>query len=77
MIFGSRSVGIHLLRGALGGAALWLSLRTVDTNLVPSLLLMPVALWMFKGCPVCWTVGMFESAAAWVHRRNEQAAPEP
>jgi len=77
VIFGSRSLGVHLLRGASGAAALWLSLRTIDTDWLPSLLLMPVALWMFKGCPMCWTVGLFESVAAWVHRRNEQAAPDP
>ena len=77
MIFGNRSVRMHLLRGALGGVALWLSLHTVATTWVPSLLLMPLALWMFKGCPICWTTGLFESAAAWRHRRNEQAALDP
>ncbi|MEO6278811.1 hypothetical protein [Roseateles sp.] len=73
MIFGNRSLGVHLLRGTLGAAALWWSLSTIDSSWVPSLFLMPMALWMFKGCPMCWTVGLFESAAHWIHRRNEQA----
>ena len=33
--------------------------------------LMPLALWMFKGCPVCWTVGLFETAAHAILRRAE------
>jgi hypothetical protein len=76
MVFGSRSLGRHLLRGAAGATALWLSLVTVESNWLPSLLLMPIALWMFKGCPVCWTVGLFESAAQLIHRVDERAPPD-
>jgi hypothetical protein len=29
-----------------------------------SLLLLPVALWALKGCPVCWTIGLIETLTA-------------
>ncbi len=76
MIFGNRSLGMHLLRGIAAAAALWGSLSTVDHSWLPSLILMPIALWMFKGCPMCWTVGVFESVAQLIHRRNEQASTD-
>lgn len=77
MIFGNRSLAMHLLRGAAGGSALWVSLSTVDKTWLPSLLLMPMALWMFKGCPMCWTVGLFESLAQLIHRKYERASGDP
>jgi len=76
MVFGSRSLWIHLLRGAAGATALWLSLITIDSDWLPSLLLMPIALWMFRGCPVCWSLGLFESAAQLIHRMSERASPD-
>lgn len=71
MVFGSRSFGAHLLRGAIGVAALWVSIVTMDRTWLPAIVLMPLALWMFKGCPVCWTVGLFETAAHAILRRAE------
>lgn len=71
MVFGNRSIAAHLARGALGGGALWVSLATMDHSWLPSLLLMPFALWMFKGCPVCWTAGLFESLANRIHQRHQ------
>ena len=72
MVLGSRSFTAPLLRGAVGLAALWVSLATMDRSWLPAIVLMPLALWMFKGCPVCWTVGLFETAAHAVLRRAER-----
>jgi hypothetical protein len=72
VVFGSRSLAGHLLRGALGITALWVSIATMERSAWPSLVLMPLALWMFKGCPVCWTVGLFETAAQAALRRTER-----
>jgi len=71
VVFGSRSFTAHLLRGAIGVAALWVSIVTMDRSWLPAIVLMPLALWMFKGCPVCWTVGLFETAAHAILRRAE------
>lgn len=67
MTFGNKKLGMHLLRGAIGLGALWISLATVSKVWWPALLLMPLALWMLKGCPMCWTVGLFESLAWKIH----------
>ena len=63
MMFGNNSLWFHLGRGVLGFSALAVSLATLNQTWWPSLVLMPLALWMFKGCPVCWTVGLAETLA--------------
>lgn len=60
-MFCSRSVAVHLLRGAaalaLMAAAFWLS----SFGLVWSLLAMAGALALMRGCPMCWLMGLFET----------------
>ena len=63
MIFGSRSLLTHLGRGFLGIAALAAGLRGYDIVGWPALLLLGVTLWALRGCPVCWTIGLFETIA--------------
>lgn len=63
MGFASSTVWIHLLRGAGGLGALWLAVHLEGTSLWLSLLLMPVVIWLFRGCPICWTIGLFETIA--------------
>lgn len=67
MTLGNSSVAVHLLRGAIGFGALAASLATVNQTWWPTFVLMPIALWMLKGCPVCWTVGLFETIAHRLH----------
>ncbi len=69
MVFGNKTLLLHLLRGGLGFGALAGSLATANTTIWPTLVLMPFALWMLKGCPICWTIGLFETAALHLHRR--------
>ncbi|CAN7335688.1 hypothetical protein [Bosea sp. LjRoot237] len=61
MSFGNASITIHLLRGLLGILALLLAAWSYKWLGLFSLLLLPVALWALKGCPLCWTVGLFET----------------
>ena len=63
MIFGSSSLVTHLGRGILGMLALAAGLRGYDVVGWPSLLLLGVTLWALRGCPVCWTIGLFETIA--------------
>lgn len=74
MAFGSSSVTTHLLRGAGGLAMLTLAVQLESTSVWLALLLLPVALWLFRGCPVCWTVGLFETLAHRVLARHESVA---
>ena len=63
--FGNRTLGLHLLRGGLGALAL------IAAWMAPTLwLAVPLAgaaLWAWKGCPTCWTVGLMQTIA---HRRD-------
>ena len=76
MGFGNKTLPLHLLRGVLGFGALAGALATANTNLWPTLVLLPFALWMLKGCPICWTIGLIETVALYLHRRvdNEETA---
>lgn len=70
MYFGNRTIGLHLLRGVLGVAALYVSLSTAGRTVWPSLVLLPAGLYLLKGCPMCWTVGLIETVVMTVRRRN-------
>ena len=64
-MFGSKSVLAHILRGVIGFGALALAIllaRNADTASVhASVTLAIVALIALRGCPVCWTIGLFET----------------
>lgn len=64
MAFGNHSLTFHVLRGVLGFGSLVLALQGYDIVGWPALLLMGVAVWALKGCPICWTIGLFETLAA-------------
>ena len=64
MAFGNRSLALHVLRGVLGFGSLVLALKGYDIVGWPALLLMGIAVWALKGCPICWTIGLFETLAA-------------
>lgn len=63
MTFGNRSLVVHLVRGIVGALALFAALRGYDAVGWPALLLVGVTLWAFKGCPICWTIGLVETVA--------------
>ena len=71
MTFGNRTIAIHLIKGAGGFAALALSLWTLESSVLPSLVLIPLALYLLRGCPTCWTLGLMETIAMRVHARRE------
>ena len=59
--FGNRTVGLHLLRGLAGAAALATAVWVGSIWL--ALWLVPATLWAWKGCPTCWTIGLIETLA--------------
>jgi hypothetical protein len=70
MIFASRSISVHILRGVLGFAAVCGSLATLGTTIWPSVVLLPAALFLLKGCPMCWAAGLIETIT--ISRRKQQ-----
>ncbi len=71
--FASRSITEHLLRGATGVAALVQAVSLLPTHPFASLGLALLALLAFRGCPMCWIMGLVET----VHRRFTQQSCEP
>jgi|GEM_PF-5198012 len=71
LIFGNRTIGRHLLRGALGITALYISLSTLRGTTWGSLIFLAAALYLLKGCPMCWTLGLIETIAMTIHRHSE------
>jgi hypothetical protein len=63
-MFGSKTALAHILRGVIGFGALALAIllaRDAGTaRVLASVTLAIVALIALRGCPVCWTIGLFE-----------------
>ena len=63
-MLGSKTALAHILRGVIGFCALALAIllaRDADTASVhASVTLAIAALIALRGCPVCWTIGLFE-----------------
>ena len=61
-VFGSKSLIGHLLRGVTGFFAVYWAF-THQSEPVLSVLPIGAALVLFRGCPICWTVGLMETIA--------------
>jgi hypothetical protein len=61
MTFASTSLPRHLLRGALGFGSLIAAFALLPAVGPTSLLLLPVTLLAFRGCPTCWVIGLIET----------------
>ena len=72
MVFGNRTIALHILKGILGVGALYGSLSTMNHTVWPSIILLPAAVYLLKGCPICWTMGLIETVVMMVHKRNER-----
>ena len=75
MFFGNKTIRVHIVKGLLGFVALYVSLSTMHTTIWPSLVLLPAVLYLLKGCPMCWTMGLIETIVMAVHKRNERKFP--
>jgi hypothetical protein len=61
MTFASTSLPRHLARGAIGFGTLIAAFALLPTVGPVSLLLLPVTLLAFRGCPTCWVIGLLET----------------
>jgi hypothetical protein len=66
--FASRTIPGHLLRGVIGALAVVAAVMVAGGSVgrLPPLAALPlagVALWMFRGCPTCWAIGLVETAS--------------
>jgi len=72
LYLGNRTIGLHLLKGLLGAAALFIFLSTINETPLIALPFLAAGLYLWKGCPMCWTLGLIETIAMTIHRRAER-----
>jgi hypothetical protein len=62
-MFASNTLLEHSLRGAVGIGALWYAVTIAAIHPLGSLAPGVLALLAFRGCPICWTVGLVETVS--------------
>ena len=60
-LFASKSLVAHLVRGGAALAMLYWAVVNQESAPMLSLVAGAGALVALRGCPVCWTVGLFET----------------
>ena len=69
-IFCSRTVTQHALRGAAGLLLLTWALSYVALHPILATGAAVLALVAWRGCPMCWTIGLLETVVRRVNDRN-------
>jgi hypothetical protein len=62
-LFASNTLSGHLVRGAIAFALLYLALSQQHQHPWWALLAGGLSLVAMRGCPICWTIGLVETAA--------------
>jgi hypothetical protein len=62
LVFASKSMTQHILRGMAGFLAIVFSAVLLDTLPWVSIALIAIAFLAFRGCPVCWSIGIFQTS---------------
>ena len=68
--FASKSLTVHLLRGALGLAGILFALKLGSSKPIVSVALVLVSLVALRGCPMCWVAGLFGTLQQKFSRQN-------
>jgi hypothetical protein len=75
MAFASTNIRTHLLRGVAGIVIFAFAVRLGEHHGWLALALVPVAVWLLRGCPMCWAIGLVEIVAKRVLARHEGLTP--
>ena len=67
-MFASHTLVEHVLRGAVGIGALWVAVAIAASHPWSSLALGGLVLLAFRGCPICWTIGLFETVSRQIRK---------
>ena len=63
-MFASRSLTEHIARGLVGLSCVVATVVYSTTLPWLAFVLLPLALLSFRGCPMCWTIGLAETVSA-------------
>jgi hypothetical protein len=70
-MFASASVMAHLVRGVIAAAMIVWALALQSTEPIFAVAAVAAAVAAMRGCPLCWTVGLFETIGeairVWLH----------
>jgi hypothetical protein len=73
-VFASATLWRHLARGAIGLTLLAVAVGLAPTHPALALPALAGGLIALRGCPLCWTVGLAQTAIATVTRRRVRGA---
>lgn len=66
-MFASKSVVAHIFRGVIAAALIVWALDLQSTEPVFALAAGAAAVAAMRGCPLCWTLGLFETIRVRLH----------
>ena len=75
--FASRTVTRHLLRGTAGVALVVLAFDVASNTPVVAIAAGLLAVIAFRGCPMCWTIGLVETIVDRARRRQSAVSVRP
>jgi hypothetical protein len=75
-VFASKSVSEHLVRGVLGLTCLYVGYQLIAPSeswlaFGGGFVFLGLSLWALRGCPLCWSVGLINTVAGILHRKQE------
>jgi hypothetical protein len=68
--YASRNIALHLLRGGAAVAVLAIGIAAMPQIGWWALLAAPIVLWLLRGCPACWFMGLFQTLEMSADRRR-------
>lgn len=71
-MFCSRSITIHLLRGISAILLLVIGIYLSSSYFIVAIGCIAGAFILFRGCPMCWTIGLLETIANKAAKKSEE-----
>ena len=71
-MFASKTIAQHLVRGALGIGAFVIATLVAPAHPLLALALLPAGLVALRGCPMCWTIGLAQTASATLQGKSRK-----
>ena len=69
-MFASKSVVAHLVRGIIAAVLIVWALDLLSTEPIFALAAGAAAMVAMRGCPLCWTMGLFETISETLRTRS-------
>jgi hypothetical protein len=69
-MFASKSVVAHLVRGIIAAVLILWALDLLSTEPIFALAAGAAAMVAMRGCPLCWTMGLFETISETLRVRS-------